>query len=61
MIFTKVDLGARDVANGGTLLADAVSRFPVIEIHLDIGIGRAEAAFPPVSKPLYEGVQVPVF
>lgn len=61
VIFTEVDFGPEGEPDDGNLLASAVNKFPLIEVHVNLERRVVEAIFPPPSEPFYHGIQVPIF
>ncbi|XWN30081.1 MAG: isoprenylcysteine carboxylmethyltransferase family protein [Devosia sp.] len=61
VIFTEATFGAQALPDGASILAYAVNKRPVIEIHIDLGSNRADEIYPPPAHTYYDGHQVPVF
>lgn len=71
VVFTQAAFGAGEDrvgpdAEGRDVIARAVNKHPLVEVHVNLGgdiasEGAVEATLPPPNSPFYAGQQVPVF
>ncbi|MEO1090163.1 MAG: hypothetical protein AAFX81_06000 [Pseudomonadota bacterium] len=60
VISTQPELGA-GASGTDQLLWYATNKHALIEVHVDLPSGAAEAILPPPESPFYAGRQVPLF
>ena len=60
VIFTEPIFDADGLLPDGDVLAHAVNKLPLVEVHVDIRADAVTATFPPPEDPFYDNRQVPV-
>ena len=61
VVFTEAEFGADGIGAGEAILARAINKRPLMEVHVDLGDGAVETTFPLPAEPFYADRQVPVF
>ena len=61
VVFTEAVFDAGGRPEGEGVLAHAVNKIPLLEVHVDLRAGVVSDSFPPPEKPFYGSRQVPVF
>jgi protein-S-isoprenylcysteine O-methyltransferase Ste14 len=61
VIFTVAEFGGEEPPDAAGILRHAVNKFPLVEVHLDLGTGSLVKSLPPPDMAFYGGRQVPLF
>ena len=61
VIFTRAEFSAAGLPEGESIIAHAVNKHPLIEVHVNLQSEKVEAVFPPPKIAFYPDVQVPLF
>ena len=61
VVFTLADFGAGAERENGGIIAQAANKTALIEVHVNIEMGRVEDTFPAPPDPIYHGIQVTIF
>lgn len=61
VIFTRAEFTAGGLPEGGGIIAHAVNKYPLVEVHVNLEQRRVEASFPPPADTYYADIQVPLF
>lgn len=61
VVFTRAVLGQRGLPADGDVLAEALNKRPLLEVHMNLEMEAVEAVHPPPGVAFYGGRHVPVF
>ena len=61
VVFTEPIFDGDGLPPDGDVLAHAVNKVPLVEVHVDLAANGAIATYPPPEDPFYDNRQVPVF
>ena len=61
VVFTEAVFDAGGRPDGEDVIAHAVNKIPLLEVHVDLRAGVVSDSFPPPETPFYGSRQVPVF
>ena len=61
VVFTEAVFDAGGRPEGEDVIAHAVNKIPLLEVHVDLRAGVVSDSFPPPETPFYGSRQVPVF
>lgn len=59
VVLTRAEFGAG--SDGGNIIAEAVNKTPLIEVHIDLSSHEIDRRIPPPMDEFYGGRQVPIF
>ena len=61
VVFTRALFGPGGPPAAGNVLAEALNKRPLVEVHVNLGTDAVEAVHPPPETAFYSNRQVPVF
>lgn len=61
VVFTEPIFDGDGLPPDGDVLAHAVNKMPLVEVHVDLAANEVSAVIPPPEEPFYGNRQVPVF
>jgi protein-S-isoprenylcysteine O-methyltransferase Ste14 len=61
VVFTKAEFAKSGLLIGGSIVAHAVNKRPLLEVQVNLKSKLIEATFPPPARSFYPDVQVPIF